>query len=148
MAATYNLLGSSAKELDFAKSKKGLRDAIREAFKVPQIVVGDVEGVNLTNAETSYTVFMRDVVDYALAKHARALTRALAPEFGEGIWIEHESLIPETEEHYMARISELKQCITVDEQRALLSLPPLPDGRGKVFLLGNAVVGEDWRAIP
>jgi HK97 family phage portal protein len=142
------LLGSGAKELDFAKSKKDLRDTIREAFKVPQIALGDVEGVNLANAETSYMVFMRDVVDYALAKHARALTRALAPEFGEGITIEHESLVPETEERYMARISELKQCITVDEQRALLSLPPLPSGRGNVFLLGNMVVGEDWRQIP
>ena len=141
------LLGSSAKELDFAKSKKDLRDTIREAFKVPQIALGDVEGVNLANAETSYMVFMRDVVDYALAKHARALTRALAPEFGEGITIEHESLVPETEERYMARISELKQCITVDEQRALLSLPPLAGGRGNVFLLGNSVVGEDWRAV-
>jgi HK97 family phage portal protein len=141
------LLGSSAKELDFGKSKKDLRDAIREAFKVPQIVVGDVEGVNLANAETSYMVFMRDVVDYTLAKHARAFTRALATEFGEGITIEHESLVPETEERYMARISERKQCITVDEQRALLSLPPLAGGKGKVFLLGNTVVGEDWRAV-
>jgi HK97 family phage portal protein len=76
--AQVQLLGAGAKELDFAQSKKELRDTIREAFRVPQIVLGDVEAVNLSNAETSYQVFLRDVVDHALAKHGRALTRALA----------------------------------------------------------------------
>lgn len=159
------LLAPGTKELDFSKSKKELRDSIREAFKVPQIVLGDVEGVNLANAETSYMVFMRDVVDYSLAKHARAFTRALASEFsaagGEDatrhawgmpssaslIVIEHESLVPETEERFMTRVSELKQAMTVDEQRALVNLPPLQNGKGKVFLLGSAVVGENWKPI-
>ncbi|MDP4198315.1 MAG: phage portal protein [Bacteroidota bacterium] len=150
------LLAPGSKELDFSKSKKELRDSIREAFKVPQIVLGDVEGVNLANGETSYMIFMRDVVDYSLAKHARAFTRALAPDFPTGninsgtstsIIIEHESLVPETEEHFMTRVSELKQAMTVDEQRALVNLPPLPNGKGKVFLLGSEVVGEDWKTI-
>jgi hypothetical protein len=151
------LLSPGTKELDFSKSKKELRDSIREAFKVPQIVLGDVEGVNLANAETSYMVFMRDVVDYGLAKHARAFTRCLASEFehvGQAsplapnpIVIEHESLVPETEERFMTRVSELKQAMTVDEQRALVNLPALPNGKGKVFLLGSAVVGENWKPI-
>src|SRR5205085_12031976 len=130
------LLTGGTKELDFSKSKRELRDAIRAAFKVPQIVLGDVENVNLANAETSYTVFMRDVVDYTLAKHARAFTRALASEFnveqssrivppwvvapfqdnpgGLSYIIEHEPIIPESEVNFMSRVSELKQAMTID----------------------------------
>jgi HK97 family phage portal protein len=144
------LIANGAKELDFVKSKADLRNAIREAFKVPQIVLGDVADVNLTNAETSYMVFMRDVVDYALAKHARAFTRALASEFSTGnintmmktsIVIEHEPVVAETEERFMSRVSELKQAMTIDEQRALVNLPPLPDGKGKAFLINGEFVG-------
>jgi HK97 family phage portal protein len=157
------LLSSNNKELDFARSKAELRNAIREAFKVPQIVLGDVTDVNLTNAETSYMVFMRDVVDYALAKHARALTRGLADEFANSrvscgddaahsqrqcagvgahhaIVIEHEPIVQETEEHFMSRVAELKQAMTIDEQRALVNLPPLASGKGKAFLINGEFV--------
>ena len=147
------LLGSGAKELDFERSKSELRDAIREAFRVPKIVIGDTEQVNLANADTSYMVFLRDVVDHSLAKHAQAFTRALASEFdapersqdtgrfvprGELI-IEHESLLPESEDIFMERVTALKQSMTIDEQRALIGLGPLPDGKGNSFLIGNEI---------
>jgi HK97 family phage portal protein len=148
------LLGSGGKELDFEKSKSELRDAIREAFRVPKIVFGDTEQVNLANADTSYMVFLRDVVDHALAKHAQAFTRALASEFdaperssdtgrfvprGELI-IEHESLLPESEDIFMERVNALKQSMTIDEQRALIGLAPLPDGRGAQLILNNQII--------
>ena len=142
------LLGPGSKELDFARSKKDLRDSIREAFKVPGIVLGDTENVNLANAETSYSVFVRDVVDYALMKHARALTRSLAHEFstnGHTITIEHEDIIPEAESQFLSRLQELKQSATIDEQRAMLGLPPLPGGKGSVFVVGNTVLDSEWK---
>jgi HK97 family phage portal protein len=138
------VLGSGGKELDFTKSKEELKDAIREAFRVPKIIFGDTEKVNLANADTSYMVWMRDVVDHALAKHAQAFTRALASEFesperssengrflarGELI-IQHESLLPESEDIFMARVNTLKQAMTIDEQRALIGLGPLAGGQG------------------
>jgi HK97 family phage portal protein len=124
------VLSSTAKELDFAQSKKDLRDGIREAFKVPKIVLGDVESVNLSNAETSYYVFMRDVVDYSLGKIARALTRSLAKEFGNDITIEHDNVIPESEDRFIGRLRELKNALTIDEQRGFLGLGPLASGKG------------------
>lgn len=145
------VLGSGGRELDFTKSKEELKDAIREAFRVPKIVFGDTEKVNLANADTSYMVFLRDVVDHCLAKHAQAFTRALASEFesperstengrflarGE-IVIQHESLLPESEDIFMARVKELKQAMTIDEQRALIGLGPLPGGAGTALALGN-----------
>ena len=147
------LLSSGGKELDFTKSKDELKNAIREAFRVPKIVFGDTEQVNLANADTSYMVFLRDVVDHALAKHAQAFTRALASEFdaperssdtgrfvphGELI-VEHESLLPESEDIFMERVNALKQSMTIDEQRALVGLAPLPDGRGASLILGNQI---------
>jgi phage portal protein BeeE len=62
------VLSSGTKEFDLRNSKEDLRDQIRAAFKVPKVVLGDVEQVTLANAETSYQVFMRDVVDAALSK--------------------------------------------------------------------------------
>lgn len=127
------VLSSTAKELDFAQSKKDLRDGIREAFKVPKIVLGDVESVNLSNAETSYYVFMRDVVDYSLSKIARALTRSLAKEFGIDLTIEHDNVIPESEDRFIGRLRELKNALTIDEQRGFLGLGPLPASEGSRF---------------
>ncbi|SRR5579883_29170 len=140
------LLGSGAKELDFSRSKEELRNAIREAFRVPKIFFGDTDNVNLSNAETSYSVFMRDVVDHALAKHAQALTRGLAAEFESpdrpagNIIIEHESLVTESDDRFLARVAELKQAMTIDEQRALVGLTPLSNGRGNAFILGNQII--------
>jgi len=145
---------SNGKELDFEKSQTALRDAIRESFRVPRIVFGDTEDVNLSNAETSYTVFLRDVVDHALAKHAAAFTRALASEFDVGqayrlaqnpaqtqdkpgglshIMIQHDSVVPENEAHLLARVAELKHAMTIDEQRAMIGLPPLANREGVVL---------------
>jgi HK97 family phage portal protein len=129
------VLSSLTKELDFAQSKRDLRDAIREAFKVPKIVLGDVESVNLSNAETSYYVFMRDVVDYSLSKIARALTRSLAKEFSPDITIEHDNVVPESEDRFLGRLRELKHCLTLDEQRAFLGLGPMPAGNGALLSL-------------
>lgn len=111
---------TSGKELDFAKSRTMLRDAIREAFRIPKIVLGDTDDVNLSNAETSYRVFLRDVVDHALGKIARALTRQLAAEFADTITIEHISVVPDNEEQRLKRLELLKDALTRDEQRQLL----------------------------
>ncbi len=155
------LLGPGGKELDFSKSKEELANAIRQAFRVPKIVFGDTERVNLANADTSYTVFLRDVVDHALAKHAQAFTRALASEFETpaqagrtappqaggtappgSIVIEHESVVPESEDVFMARVKELKQAMTIDEQRALIGLGPLPNGVGTALILGDQIAQQ------
>ena len=140
-------ISNGSKEIDFAKSRNVLRDAIREAFKVPKIVLGDTDNVNFSNAETSHNVFLRDVVDYALTKFSRALTRQLAAEFGANLVIEHENIVPESEEKLQKRLQELKQSLTIDEQRAMLSLPPLPMGKGNVFVVGNNLYDAEWRKM-
>ncbi|MFI5263516.1 MAG: phage portal protein [Candidatus Kapaibacterium sp.] len=140
-------LTGTTKEIDFAKSRAMLRDAIREAFKVPKIALGDTDNVNFSNAETSYNVFLRDVVDYALNKFSRALTKQLAAEFDTSIVIEHDNLIPEAEEKLQVRLQELKQSLTIDEQRAMLSLPPLPAGKGNVFVVGNVIYDAAWKRL-
>ncbi|MBS1903897.1 MAG: phage portal protein [Bacteroidetes bacterium] len=140
-------LGVGAKELDFAESRKALRDSIREAFKVPKIVLGDTDGVNLANAETSYRVFMRDVVDHALGKIAAALTRGLALEFSISFVIRCDDIVPEAEDKLLGRLQELKQSLTVDEQRKLLGLGPLPAGKGNVFVVGTNVYDANWKEI-
>ena len=124
-----------------------LRDAIREAFKVPKIALGDTDNVNFSNAETSYNVFIRDVVDYALHKFSRALSRQLAAEFDMNIIIEHDNIITETEEKLQVRLQELKQSLTIDEQRSMLSLPALPMGKGNVFVVGNVIYDGNWKSI-
>ncbi len=137
----------NSKEIDFGKSRAMLRDAIREAFKVPKIALGDTDNVNFSNAETSYNVFLRDVVDYALNKFSRALTRQLATEFDTNLVIEHDNIITETEEKLQVRLQELKQSLTIDEQRSMLSLPPLAAGKGNVFVVGNVIYDGNWKKI-
>jgi HK97 family phage portal protein len=140
-------ISAGQKEIDFARTRQMLRDGIREAFKVPKVALGDTDDVNYSNAETSYNVFLRDVVDYSLGKFARALTKQLAPEFGEHFVIEHENIIPEAEEKIQARLKELKQSLTIDEQRAMLNLPPLPMSKGNVFVMGNVIYDGNWKTV-
>lgn len=113
-------LATSAKELDFTKSQMALRDSIREAFRVPKIVLGDTNDVNLSNAETSYRVFLRDVVDYALGKFSRALTKQLAAEFSPNFFIEHDDIVPLSEDRQLKRLALLKDVLTKEEKRGLL----------------------------
>ena len=56
-------------------------------------------------------------------------------------------LIPEAEEKIQLRLQELKQSLTIDEQRAMLSLPPLAAGKGNVFVVGNVVYDGNWKAV-
>lgn len=140
-------LGTGSKELDFAASRTALRDSIREAFKVPKIVLGDTDGVNLSNADTSYRVFMRDVIDHALRKISSALTRGLASEYSHTITIHHDDVIPESEDKLIGRLQELKQSLTIDEQRKLLGLAPLPGGKGNVFVIGKNVYDANWKDL-
>jgi HK97 family phage portal protein len=139
------VLSSQAKELDFRNSKADLSDAIHQAFKVPKIVLGEVDNVNLANAETSYEVFMRDVVDNSLSRIGRALTRALAHEYSLDLFIEHENVLPESETQMLQRLTQLKETLTIDEQRALLAHAPLPNGAGNRFILGNALYDHNWQ---
>lgn len=115
-------LSANVREIDFTKSRETMKQAIREAFRVPKIVLGDTDDVNLSNAETSYAVFMRDVVDYSLRKFSRTLTRQLAREFAATYIIEHESVIPESEERQLKRLEILKDALTVEEKRKLLGV--------------------------
>ncbi len=141
------VLSSQGKELDFRNSKADLSDSIRQAFKVPKIVLGDVENVNLANAETSYEVFMRDVVDNTLSRISRALTRALAHEYSLDLFIEHDSVLPESEAQLLGRFAQLKSTLTIDEQRALLALAPLPNGNGNRFIVGNQLFDNNWQPL-
>lgn len=62
------------KELDFRESKKELRDAIREAFGVPKIMLGDTDSVNFNNGVTSMAIFRHAVVQRFGQQIADALT--------------------------------------------------------------------------
>jgi HK97 family phage portal protein len=141
------VLSGQGRELDFRNSKADLSEAIRQAFKVPKIVLGEVDNVNLANAEASYQVFMRDVVDNTLTRISRALTRSLAHEYSLDLTIEHESVLPESESQLLGRLAQLKESLTIDEQRALLSLAPLPNGNGDRFIVGNAVFDNNWQPV-
>jgi hypothetical protein len=44
-------------------------------------------------------------------------------------------------------LQELKQSLTIDEQRSMLSLPPLPAGKGNVFVVGNVIYDANWSIV-
>jgi len=142
-----HVVSGQGRELDFRNSKADLSDQIRQAFKVPKIVLGEVDNVNLANADASYQVFMRDVVDNTLSRISRALTRSLAHEYSLDHSIEHESVLPESESQLLGRLAQLKESLTIDEQRALLSLGPLPNGNGNRFIVGNAIFDNNWQPV-
>lgn len=51
------------RQLNYGEDHRIIRDAIRESFRVPKVVLGDTDGVNFSNAFTSFLAFKMSEVD-------------------------------------------------------------------------------------
>jgi phage portal protein BeeE len=113
------------KEIDFATTKKDVRDSIRESFQVPKILVGDTEDVNLNNARSSIDVFLQFVVDNFHTNLSGSLESELRREFGDSLRLVVEGGdSTDSPELYIEKLKLFKDDLTPDERRDLVGFQP------------------------
>ncbi len=133
----------SQKDMEFYTLLQHVDKQIMKAFNIPKSLLGDVDGVNLANAETNKTIFNEVVIKPLLSDFVSVLNLQLVPQFGDNIKFDFIDPNPESEEEKNKR-SEffLRNGIkTTNEVRADYGLDPV-DG-GDVLLFPSSVTTMD-----
>lgn len=80
--ATWVPNAVTQRDMDFAALRTQARDIVREAFRVPKIMLGVSDDVNRANAQTGQEVFSAWLVVPRLERKRDVLNRQLLPMFG------------------------------------------------------------------
>lgn len=137
--ATIKPFQQTKKELDFVESQRFLRDSI--IAPVHKHLVGVTEDVNRANAEAATFVMSRWHVRPEANRLARHLT-VVARMFDPRAVVQADDPVPEDQalRSAEARDAAIGTILLVDERRARLGEPPLPNGAGQVRQLPLMVV--------
>lgn len=88
--AEWHQMSMSPAEMDFIKSRKVNRAEICTVFAVPPPLVGIYENATLNNIQTARLIFWEDTMIPLLEDIKQAMNLALAPEFGEGMFVDYD----------------------------------------------------------
>ncbi|MGE5680532.1 MAG: phage portal protein [Bacillota bacterium] len=123
-----NIHKRTAHELDFTTSRKGLRDEILSAFRVPANKLGIVTDVNKANAESANYSYLANAIDPLCRYISMKLTQDFRKEFrSPGLVIKNDDVIPQDiEKNLKYYESGLKyKWLTIDEVRLMENYDPL-----------------------
>lgn len=125
----FTKIGLSIADLDMSALKKITQDEVRGMFRIPKIMLGEVEGTGLGRdvAETAEYIYQKRTIepklirlDDSIAKYCRMVYK------DPKLQIEHESTIPQDRSKLIAEIKELTGLVyTQDESRRMLDMPEL-----------------------
>jgi HK97 family phage portal protein len=131
----YTSLTPTSREMQFSESRKNTRDEILAIFRVPKVVLGITEDVNLASAKASEYTFNKFVIKPKMQFFVSRLNEFFLPLFGlnENDWrFTYADPIPENlDEKRLDRDSGVNNSyITINEARAMMSpaMPALPEG--------------------
>lgn len=124
----WTAMGLSPKDMDFIEAKRAAAREIALAFGVPPMLIGIPGDNTFSNYQEANRTFWRQTVLPLVGRTARALTRWLAPRFGEGLRLGYDTdaieALSAEREALWARVSAA-DFLTEDEKRAAV-------GYGKV----------------
>lgn len=123
-----NIHKRTAQELDFSDSRKGLRDEILAAFRVPANKLGIVTDVNKANADAADYSYLANAIDPLCRYISMKLTQDFRKEFrSPDLIIKNDDVIPQdTEKKLKYYESGLKyKWLTIDEVRLMENYEPL-----------------------
>ncbi|HUD50738.1 phage portal protein, partial [Parvibaculum sp.] len=109
------------KDMDFIEAKRAAAREIALAFGVPPMLIGIPGDNTFSNYQEANRTFWRQTVLPLVGRTARALTRWLAPRFGEGLRLGYDTdaieALSAEREALWARVSAA-DFLTEDEKRA------------------------------
>lgn len=86
-----NLLGQTARELDFISGRKAVWTEIAAVFGVPLATMGFTEDVNLANAESMDRQLWNNTIIPQLELIKRQLNKQLARDFGGDVFLDYDT---------------------------------------------------------
>ena len=142
----YKQLALSQEQMGLYEQRKLSRDIILGAYGVPKMMLGIVEEVTRSTAESSEWVYSRWVILPRLKSLMRGFAISLVNRFDKRLELGFTDPTPDNREQSRldADSGVSRGYWMVDEARAATGLAPLPNNQGRVFLmpLTTMVVGE------
>lgn len=134
---TVNKLVDSQREMDFAESRKNLRDGVNAHFGVPPEIMGIVENSNRATATQAKIIYAENVLTPRLTARQDAINAQLLPAWGEDLLWEYDDIVPEDTEFrlQMSNNGLSGSALMLDEWRKENGYDPLPGGAGQVLFV-------------
>jgi HK97 family phage portal protein len=139
---TVQKLVSNQREMDFATSRKDLRDAVNAHFAVPPEILGIVENSNRATAMQAKIIYAENVLMPRLEARQNAINSQLLSAWGEDLYYEFEDIVPQDQEFALQQANDgLKNsAIMVDEWREQNGYELLPDNKGQILYVPYSIL--------
>ncbi len=142
----YTPLGDGIKDMDFPTLSETSRDKILAGFRVSKTILGTAESdTNRATAETADYVFAERTIKPKMELIVQQLNEFLMPRFGEDIYLDFKSPVPEDITTKMAELAAAlggQPSMSVNEAREMFfGLGPIENGDEVMGPVMNVPIG-------
>lgn len=136
-------------EQQLIELRKHGRDTVQQIFGVPPEQLGIIANSNRATSEAAEAHGARNVQIPRL-ETLRAAYQQLADMFDDRIIVEYDDPIPPDVQQRLTAMTSLQGRATIDEEREIMGLPPLPNGVGQGFMVpaGTSYVRSQADIVP
>lgn len=127
---SFARLDTSLKDMQFVELRKFLMEFVRQVYRVPPEIVGDISNSNRATAFAARELLAEQAVLPRLEFLRTELQARLVPQFGNDLVLEYDSPVPADRDHQLAVMSRMPEAFSYDEWRALAGLRPDPERKG------------------
>lgn len=139
-------LSQNFQNMQLVDLRKNERDTIIQVYGSPPEIFGVINNSNRATIEAADYLFARWVLVPRLELQRDVLQERLVPDFDERLILDYVSPVAEDKEYQLKAAQAAPWAQTVDEWRAMQGLEPLPNEKGKVFMVPfNLVATSDLR---
>lgn len=127
---SFARLDTSLKDMQFVELRRFLMEFVRQVYRVPPEIVGDISNSNRATAFAARELLAEQAVLPRLEFLRTELQARLVPQFGNDLVLEYDSPVPADRDHQLAVMSRMPEAFSYDEWRALAGLRPDPERKG------------------
>jgi HK97 family phage portal protein len=127
-------LDTSFKDMALVDIRKAQRDLIVSVYGMPPEKIGILANSNKATIEAADIIEAKNVLVPRL-EAMRAAMQSLASQFDDRLIVEYVSPIPGDREFQRSVMERFSSMFTIDEVRAMAGMEPLPEEKGKAFLV-------------
>lgn len=127
---TFARLDTSFRDMQFVELRKFLMEFVRQTYRVPPEIVGDISNSNRATAFAARELLAEQAVLPRLEFLRTELQARLVPLFGDNLILDYDSPVPADREHQLKVMSRMPEAFSYDEWRELAGLRPDPERKG------------------
>ena len=143
-----HVIDQDFQQLQLTELRRFERDTIIQAFTMPPEEMGIIENSNRSTIDSADYLFKKNIVVPRVEFLRAYLQERLVPEYDERLVLHYRSPVEEDRAAQRAAATVAPWALRVDEWRAMQGVPPLEDGKGKVFIMPTNVVPVADPTVP